>query len=73
MAPRRRVPVVAEAADAPAADAPMEQEPALTMEQVEATETYKLLMQFSSPKGITCEIDNSMWPINTQRYLITTC
>ena len=66
MAPRRRVAVVAEAADAPAADAPMEQEAtetmALTMEQVEATETYKLLMQFSSPKGITCEIDNSMWP-----------
>ena len=27
-----------------------------------ATTTYNLLMQYSTPKGITVEIDRSMWP-----------
>ena len=36
--------------------------PALATAAVQDSMIYKLLMQFSSPKGISCDIAKSMWP-----------
>ena len=39
-----------------------DQAPVATDDAIMATTLYKLLMQFSTPKGIRVEIDRSMWP-----------
>ena len=38
-----------------------DQAPVATDDAIMATTLYKLLMQFSTPKGIRVEIDRSMW------------
>ena len=39
-----------------------DQAPVVTDNAIMATTIYKLLMQFTTPKGIRVEIDRSMWP-----------
>ena len=43
------------------------EEQLMSLDEVKATFVYKILMQYPSPKDITCDISNSKWPTVRER------